>query len=77
MIAEEGLVAETVKKGARVTGAQRDSLAAEFKKKYAEGKSIRELAASTGRSYGFVHNVLTEAGVNLRGRGGNTRRKAS
>jgi len=29
-----------------------------------------ELAGLTGRSYGFVHRVLTDAGVTLRGRGG-------
>ena len=38
-------------------------------------KSIRALAASTGRSYGFVHRVLTESGVQLRQRGGARRRK--
>ena len=33
-------------------------------------------AGSTGRSYGFVHRILTETGVSLRGRGGATRGKA-
>jgi hypothetical protein len=33
------------------------------------------LAASTGRSYGFVHRVLTGSGVQLRQRGGARRRK--
>jgi len=30
-----------------------------------------------GRSYGFVHRILTETGVTLRGRGGATRRSKS
>ena len=45
------------------------------KKRYDAGESIRSLAASTGRSYGFVHRILTETGVSLRGRGGATRGK--
>jgi hypothetical protein len=67
-------VAETLKKGTRVTGTERSELATELKRRYDEGESIRSLAAATGRSYGFVHRLLTEAGVTLRGRGGATRR---
>ncbi|MFC3521789.1 helix-turn-helix domain-containing protein [Streptomonospora nanhaiensis] len=67
-------MAETLKKGTRVTGSERSELATELKNRYDEGESIRSLAASTGRSYGFVHRLLTEAGVTLRGRGGATRR---
>ncbi|WP_408648640.1 helix-turn-helix domain-containing protein [Streptomonospora mangrovi] len=67
-------MAETLKKGTRVTGSERSELATELKRRYDEGESIRSLAASTGRSYGFVHRLLTEAGVTLRGRGGATRR---
>lgn len=66
-------MAETLRKGTRVTGADRDKLASELTKRYSEGESIRSLAASTGRSYGFVHRILTESGVALRGRGGATR----
>ena len=62
-------------KGRRVSGNERDKLAVDLKKKYAAGASIRDLAAQTGRSYGFVHRVLTESGVTLRGRGGATRGK--
>jgi predicted transcriptional regulator len=65
------------KKGARVTGADRSRLAEDLRKQYDKGKSIRELAESNGRSYGFVHRVLSESGVALRGRGGATRRKAA
>lgn len=73
---EEARVAETLKKGSRVTGVAREKLATELKKKYDSGASIRALAEETGRSYGFVHRMLSESGVNLRGRGGATRGKA-
>jgi hypothetical protein len=66
-------VVETLKKGSRVTGTDRDKLAADLKRKYDSGTSIRALAEETGRSYGFVHRMLTESGVTLRGRGGATR----
>ncbi|MQA94232.1 MAG: transcriptional regulator [Streptosporangiales bacterium] len=69
-------MAETLKKGTRVTGAERTKLAVELKKRYDSGESIRSLAASTGRSYGFIHRILTESGVTLRGRGGATRGKS-
>ncbi|MFN8148091.1 MAG: helix-turn-helix domain-containing protein [Candidatus Nanopelagicales bacterium] len=62
-------------KGRRVSGNERDKLAVDLKKKYAAGASIRDLAAQTGRSHGFVHRVLSESGVTLRGRGGATRGK--
>ena len=67
---------ETLKKGTRVTGADRTKLAADLKKRYSAGESIRSLAASTGRSYGFIHRILSESGVSLRGRGGATSGKA-
>ena len=66
-------VAETLKKGTRVTGVDRSKLATTLGKRYDSGESIRSLAASTGRSYGFVHRILSETGVTLRGRGGATR----
>lgn len=65
-----------LKKGARITGAERTKLANDLKKAYDKGRSIRELADAHGRSYGFVHRVLSESGVKLRGRGGATRTKA-
>ena len=65
------------KKGARVIGADRSRLAEDLRKQYDKGKSIRELAESSGRSYGFIHRVLSESGVALRGRGGATRRKTT
>lgn len=70
-------MAETVKKGARVTGEDRRALASELQQKYATGTSIRDLAQETGRSYGFVHRILSESGTQLRGRGGATRGRRS
>ena len=64
-----------LKKGARITGGDRSKLSSDLKRKYTSGASIRSLAAETGRSYGFVHRVLSETGVTLRGRGGATRTK--
>lgn len=63
-------------KGIRITGDRRDRLAIDLRKKYEGGASIRTLAKSTGRSYGFVHRILGESGASLRGRGGATRGKA-
>ncbi len=64
----------TIRKGTRVTGADRDKLATDLKARYDAGESIRSLATATGRSYGFIHRILTETGVALRGRGGATKR---
>ena len=65
-----------LKKGARIIGSERTKLSVDLKKAYEKGKSIRELADSHNRSYGFIHRVLSESGVTLRGRGGATRTKA-
>jgi hypothetical protein len=64
-----------LRKGARITGSDRTKLAVEVKRQYEKGKSIRELADSHGRSYGFIHRLLSESEVSLRGRGGATRGK--
>ena len=64
-----------VKKGARLTGEDRARMSERVLAQYSEGHSIREIAQETGRSYGFVHRVLSESDVALRGRGGPTRRK--
>jgi len=68
-------MAAALKKGARIVGSERTKLSVDLKKAYEKGKSIRELADSHGRSYGFIHRVLSESGVALRGRGGATRAK--
>ena len=62
-----------LKRGSRITGADRDKLAGDLRKKYESGQSIRLLAQESGRSYGFVHRILSESGASLRGRGGATR----
>jgi hypothetical protein len=64
-----------LKKGSRITGSERDKLSGDLRKKYEAGQSIRLLAESSGRSYGFVHRILSESGATLRGRGGATRGK--
>ena len=60
-------------KNARLSGGDRAQLAAEVCQKYQNGESIRALAAETGKSYGFVHGLLVDGHVPLRGRGGATR----
>src|SRR3990170_271138 len=67
--------ATSTEKGRRIVGSERQTLAKDLVKRYASGESIRSLAASTGRSYGFVHQVLSESGVQFRGRGGARVRK--
>lgn len=66
--------ATSTEKGRRIVGAERQTLATPGQAVH-RGESIRALAASTGRSYGFIHRVLTESGVQLRQRGGARRRK--
>ena len=66
-------MAKALAKGSRISGSQRTTLATQYAKRYAGGESIRKIADDAGRSYGFVHNVLKESGVSLRGRGGATR----
>ncbi|WP_432498138.1 helix-turn-helix domain-containing protein [Kineococcus auxinigenes] len=73
---EEVGVTEAVKRGSRLSGTERAQLAEELSKGYAEGKSIRALAEEAGRSYGFVHRLLSESEVSLRSRGGATRGRA-
>ena len=60
-------------KGKRITGDDRSTLADDLRKRYDSGDSIRVLAAETGRSYGFVHRLLSENGATLRSRGGANR----
>ena len=67
-------MAENLRRGARVTGPDRSKLATDLAARYGAGESIRSLASSTGRSYGFIHRILTEIGVTLRSRGGASRR---
>lgn len=64
-----------LRKGIRITGTDRDSLTAKISRRYLAGESIRAMAGDLGRSYGFVHRILVDAAVPLRGRGGATRTK--
>lgn len=60
-------------KNTRIVGAERAQLAEALAKQYAGGESIRFIALNLGRSYGFVHRLLEEAGADLRHRGGDHR----
>ncbi len=64
-------------KGRRILGGTRAELAATLKAKYERGVSIRTLAAETGRSFGFVHTLLGEAGATMRQRGGSRPRAST
>jgi len=63
-------VGEGIRKGASITGERRRELAAELRAGYEAGLPVRALAAGTGRSYGWVHQILAESGVAFRSRGG-------
>ncbi|TMR91339.1 helix-turn-helix domain-containing protein [Nonomuraea basaltis] len=62
-----------VRKNVRIVGLERAQLSAEVVRRYAAGESVRGIAESIGRSYGFVHRLLEEKQVTLRPRGGNRR----
>lgn len=70
-------VSKGLTKGKRVSGGERDQLTSDLRQRYESGESIRALAEATGRSYGFVHRLLTESGQKMRSRGGATRKRAS
>jgi hypothetical protein len=62
-----------VQKGTRLTGQARETLLADLTYKYLElNMPIRALVADTGRSYGTIHSMLSDAGV-LRSKGGKPR----
>lgn len=54
----------------RIVGTERVTVTKDCVGRYRAGQSIRSIAIDIGRSYGFVHRVLTEGGVRLRPRGG-------
>ena len=70
-------MATKLSKGSRITGEGRQDLASQLVQRYQRGESIRSMAEDIGRSYGFVHGVLAEAGVEMRTRGGATRGPAA
>ena len=55
----------------------RDQLVRELRSAYEGGASIRNLVASTGRSYGSIHSMLRESGAAMRSRGGPNHRTRS
>lgn len=54
----------------QVRGDERRELTEYVTTEYQKGQSIRDIASTIGRSYGFVHRLLNEGGVKLRTRGG-------
>jgi hypothetical protein len=52
-----------------LTGAERIRVRQQLADRYRAGDTIQGLAASTGRSYGAVRDLLLEARVTLRPRG--------
>ncbi|THV38572.1 helix-turn-helix domain-containing protein [Glycomyces buryatensis] len=54
----------------QVRGDERRELTEYVATAYDQGRSIRDIASTIGRSYGFVHRLLTEADVKFRTRGG-------
>ena len=66
----------TISKGIRITGVARVKLTGQVRRRYEKGEPIRAIADSVGRSYGFIHRLLLDDGVELRARGGATRKSA-
>jgi hypothetical protein len=62
------------KPGAQLTGDVRTAARDKAARLYNAGAGIRSVAAELGRSYGGTRVLLLEAGVTLRGRGGNVRK---
>lgn len=54
----------------QVRGEERRELTRYVTAEYEKGQSIRDIASTIGRSYGFVHRLLADAGVDFRTRGG-------
>jgi hypothetical protein len=55
----------------------RSQVLVELRSAYEGGASIRNLVASTGRSYGSIHSMLRESGTRMRSRGGPNHRTRS
>ncbi|MFF5980885.1 helix-turn-helix domain-containing protein [Streptomyces olindensis] len=63
--------------GAILKGAQREETAQKAKDWYLQGCTIQSTAEKIGRSYGATRQLLLEAGVKLRPRGGTRTRFGS
>jgi Helix-turn-helix domain len=55
----------------------RSQVLLELRSAYERGASIRNLVATTGRSYGSIHSMLRESGTTMRSRGGPNHRTRS
>lgn len=62
--------------GTVLTGNARQTARDKAAHLYGQGCTIKSVAAQLGRSYGGTRVLLLEAGVTLRGRGGNVRKAA-
>lgn len=60
-----------------IVGDERVAWTEDCLRRYARGESIRAIAGDLGRSYGFVHKILTEGGAQLRTPGGPRVRRAN
>lgn len=60
--------------GTQLTGQARDKVRAEAARLYETGMTVDAVANAIGRSHGGTHTLLHEAGVQMRKRGGNTRK---
>lgn len=61
----------------RITGEHREKIGAELERRYLKDRvPLRDLAEEIGRSYGFVHLLLSQRGVKLRPRGGSIHRSS-
>ncbi|KUH36538.1 hypothetical protein ATE80_23075 [Streptomyces kanasensis] len=64
--------------GRRLTdAAEREAAGAWLAEHYQAGASIPTLVKAARRSYGLVHSLLTEAGIDFRPRGGPNRCRQS
>lgn len=54
---------------AHLRGPARDTTAADLRRRYEAGDSIRSIADSIGRSYSFVRRLLNHAKTPMRPRG--------
>lgn len=50
-------------KNVRIVGDDRAYVAQQIVARYETGVTIRQIATESGRSYGWVHGILAEAGV--------------
>ena len=60
--------------GTHLTGEHRDRARKRAAELYVQGCTIQSVARQLGRSYGLARELLLEAGVTLRARGGSIRR---